>query len=250
MPDLAALTWLWQRDGAGPRYTAEHVNIWADSLRRNCSLDLDVACVTATPEGVDASVRIIAPPGEFEDVAIPSHPADRGLAQCFRRLALFRPDAAEVFGGARLLSMDLDCVIAEPLDGLFDRREDFVIFRGTATNRPYNGSMVLLTAGARSRVYTEFTAERAVEAGKRFVGSDQAWISHVLGWGEATWGPEHGVVWWGDAQGYAAPEWKLVFFPGEPKPWRLLGDSWIAQHYRRNDEWDEAEIEDRRRVAA
>ena len=247
---LTVICWLWSQPGGRARYTAEQVNIWADMVRRHLSLDHEIACVTDMPEGLDPGVRIIAPPGEFLDVTIPTWGADRGLPQCFRRLALFRPDAADVFGGERLVSMDLDCVIAEPLDPLFDRPEDFVMYRGTTDKRPYNGSLVMLTAGARSEVYTHFTPEGAAEAGKRFVGSDQAWISHVLGWGEATWGPEHGVVWWGSSRNYAAPEWGLMFFPGDPKPWQLLGDEWIAMHYRRNDEWDEAEIAQRRRAAA
>lgn len=147
---------------------------------------------------------------------------------------MFRPDAADIFGD-RFVSMDLDCVVAEPLDPLFDRDDDFVMYRGTSSRRPYNGSMVMMTAGCRARVYSEFTLEKAVEAGRKFIGSDQAWISHVLDWGEPTWGPEHGVVWWGSSKNYRAPEWRLMFFPGVPKPWELLADDWIAEHYRLND---------------
>lgn len=248
---LRVNTWLWSQPAGRTRYTAEHVNIWADMVDRHLTMEHELACVTNAPEGIDPRVRIIAPPGQFEDVRIPTWDMHAGaqLPQCHRRLAMFAPNAAETFG-ERFVSMDLDCVVAEPLDPLFDRPDDFVMYRGTSGARPYNGSMVMMTAGARSQVYTEFTPERAAEAGKQFVGSDQAWISHILGWDEPTWGPEHGVVWWGSAKNYEAPEWGLMFFPGTPKPWELLSDSWVAQHYRRNDEWDEVDILHRRRCAA
>jgi hypothetical protein len=216
---------------------------------RHLSMDHELAIVTDMPEGIDERIRIIEPPRDFEGITLPSWDIHAGkqLPQCLRRIAMFSPDAAETFG-ERFISMDLDAVIAEPIDDLFDRPDDFVMYRGTNGARPYNGSMVLMTAGCRPQVYNDFTPERAIEAGKKFVGSDQAWISHVLGWGESTWGPEHGVVWWGSQNNYAAPDWRLMFFPGTPKPWELLDDDWIAQHYRRNDEWDWLAID--QRVAA
>jgi hypothetical protein len=239
-------TWLWSQPNGRTSYTAEHVNIWADMVDRHLSMDHELACITNMPDGIDERIRIITPPGEFEGVKLPTWDMHVGkqLPQCLRRIAMFAPDAAETFG-ERFVSMDLDCIVAEPLDPLFDRSHDFMMYRGTTGARPYNGSMLMMTAGARPKVYTEFTPERAIEAGKKFVGSDQAWISHILGWGEATWGAEDGVVWWGSSRNYAAPEWGLMFFPGTPKPWELLADEWVAQHYRRNDEWDDLEIQER-----
>lgn len=237
---IRVLSWLWAQPNGRTKYSAEHVNIWADSVDRHLSMDHELAIVTDMPDGIDPRIRIIEPPRLFEDVRIPTWDDHHGkqLPQCHRRLAMFAPNAAETFG-ERFVSMDLDCIIAEPLDSLFDREEDFVMYRGTTGARPYNGSMVMMTAGARPRVYTEFTPERAAEAGRKYVGSDQAWISYMLGWGEATWGPEDGVVWWGSSKNYAAPEWRLMFFPGTPKPWEIADDPWITMHYRRNDEWDD-----------
>lgn len=235
---LSVISWLWRQKDGRTGYTAEHVNIWAAMVRRHLSMDHEIACVTDMPEGIDPSIRIIAPPGDFENVAIPTWPGGKGFPQCFRRLAMFHPDAAATFG-ERFVSMDLDCVIAGSLDPLFDRSDDFVMYRGTSSRRPYNGSMLLMTAGARSQVYTQFSLEGAIEAGQKFIGSDQAWISHTLGWGEATWGPEHGVVWWNSAKNHLAPEWKLMFFPGCPKPWELTADPWIGAHYRHDNAWDD-----------
>lgn len=239
-------TWLWSQPNGRTSYTAEHVNVWADMVRRHLTMEHEICCITDMPDGIDPAVRIIEPPRAFEGVTLPTWDMHAGkqLPQCLRRIAMFAPDAADTFG-ERFVSMDLDCVIAEPLDPLFERDADFMMYRGTNDARPYNGSMVMMTAGCRSQVFSEFTAERAIEAGKKFTGSDQAWISHVLGWGEPTWGPEDGVVWWGSAKNYQAPEWGLMFFPGDPKPWNLLRDDWIAKHWRRNDEWDAIAIEER-----
>lgn len=226
---LKLFCWLWQQPGGRTNYTAAHVNVWAAMVRRHLTLPHTLACVTATPEGIDPSIEIIAPPDDFGGLVLPTWGG--GLPNCLRRIALFRPDAAEVFGAERFVSMDMDCVVAKSLDPLFDRPDDFVMYRGTNASRPYNGSMVMLTAGARRRVFDEFTPERAIAAGWKYVGSDQAWISAVLGRGEATWGREDGVEWWGSVPNtYPA---RLMFFPGTPKPWDLIPASgWVSEHYR------------------
>lgn len=222
---LTVLTWLW-RQRRGPGYTAAHVNIWADMVRRNLSMQHRVACVTEFPEGIDPSIEIIAPPGDFEDVTIPTWRGSK--PQCLRRLAMFRPDAADIFGD-RFACMDLDCVIAGPLAPLLDVDDDFVICPGTAPSRPYNGSMMLIRAGSRPDVYERFTAEGAAEAGRLFVGSDQAWISHILGPNERTFG---GIHYW--RLGGRPEDARVAFFPGQIKPWHLDRDPWVGKHYRRS----------------
>lgn len=227
---LTVLTWYWRQPGGRTQFEPWHVNVWAAMVGRHLAQPHRLACVTATPEGIDPSIEIIAPPRDFEDVTIPSWGPDK--PQCLRRLAMFRADAAQLFG-ERFVCMDLDCVAAGPLDPLFESAADFRIFRGTTAGRPYNGSMMLLAAGARRQVYDRFTPAAAAEAGRRFTGSDQAWISHVLGTGEATWGPEDGVSWW--RQGLTPEASRLMFFPGRPKPWTLVENGrhdWIEEHYR------------------
>ncbi|MEH2508687.1 hypothetical protein V1291_000041 [Nitrobacteraceae bacterium AZCC 1564] len=231
---LTVLTWLWSQPSGRATYTAQHVNTWADMVRRNLTIPHRIACVTDMPEGIDSRVSIIAPPRDFEHVRIPTWGEEK--PQCLRRLAMFRRDASLIFG-RRFVSMDMDCVIAGNIDDLFSRGEDLVLYKSPSGDipnpRPYNGSMLMMTAGARPEVYERFTPEGAVAAGQQYVGSDQAWISHALGAGEATWSEEDGVVWWGrwkqGAQG------RLMFFPGFPKPWDLLDDhEWIRLHYHRD----------------
>lgn len=216
---ITILTWLWTQPGGRTTYTAKHVNIWAAMVRRNLAMPHRIACVTDTPEGIDSQVKIIRPPGHFEDV-IPSWGA--GRPNCFRRLSMFRRDAAKTFG-SRFVCMDLDCVIGGSLDPLFDRREDLVLFKGTTADRPYNGSMMLIRAGCRPQLYEDFSQQNADEASARFFGSDQAWLAHCLGWGEATWDESDGVWFYGDhyRKEVKRANPRVLFFPGKHKPWQL-----------------------------
>lgn len=231
---LTVLCWLWRQPDRGVEYTAAHVNIWADMVSRHLSLPHQLACVTDMPAGIDPRVEIIPPPRDFEDIRIPSWGI--GKPQCLRRLAMFRPDAAEIFG-PRFVSMDIDVVIGDSLDPLFDVPDDFKIYAGSPhAKRGYAGGMWLMNAGARPQVFQRFTPELAAEAGRRFIGCDQAWISYVLGPGEATWGPDDGVIWWGPPA-VKCSGCRIMFFHGFPKPPELVAaghDAWIAEHYRSN----------------
>lgn len=231
------MTWLWHQPHGRIQYTAHHVNIWADMVRRHLTIPHRLSCVTATPEGIDESVEIIKPPGDFQDVILPSWGPT--LPQCLRRIAMFRPDASDLFG-ERFVSMDLDCVVGANIDELFARPEDLVMYSGTSSQRPYNGSMLMMTAGARPHVYTEFTPERATAAGREFIGSDQAWISYILGRGEATWSAKDGIYFWTQRRAIGEPpaDIRIMFFPGPMKPWGVLqANRWVERHYRRSARW-------------
>jgi hypothetical protein len=202
-------------------------------VRANLAMPHRIACVTDFPDGIDPSIDIIQPPRDFEEVRIPTWNDKK--PQCLRRIAMFRPDAARIFG-ERFVCMDLDCVIAGSLDPLFDVPDDFKMMIGTAPKlRPYNGSMLLMTAGARPQVYTEFTPERATLAGKHFLGSDQAWIAFSLGWGEKTWDERDGAVWFSPRYSMQPPDCRVMFFPGAIKPWNTAGhrklDHWVRRQY-------------------
>lgn len=230
---ITIFTWYWLQPNGRAQYKPEHVRIWADMVRRNLTLPHRLAVVTDVP-GDYGDLEVIEPPRDFEDVRIPTW--GPSFPQCLRRLAMFAPDAGKRFGD-RFVSMDMDCVVMGSLDPLFQRDDDFIMYRGTTEARPYNGSMVMMTAGARPQVYTDFSPEGAAEAGKRYVGSDQAWISYCLGWGEQTWGPEDGVLWYGSSRNASSPENRLMFFPGTPKPWSLAEEGTYAEaveHYRRS----------------
>jgi hypothetical protein len=214
---ITVVSWLWKQPQGRTTYTAEHVWIWADMVSRNLSMKHRLACVT-TETDLPPNVERIDPPGEFEDVQPKWGPRK---PNCFRRLAMFRKDAAKTFG-RRFVSMDLDVVIGGQLDPLFGRPEDLVLYRGTDPSRPYNGSMMLLAAGCRPQVYDDFDQAGADVSGEAFHGSDQAWLAHKLGWNEATWTEDDGVYWFGRrffSDKRCQP--RVLFFPGKMKPWKL-----------------------------
>lgn len=228
---LTVLSWYWKNPRCRTQFKPEHVNVWAGMVRRNLSMPHRIACVTDTPEGIDKSIDIITPPGGFEDIQPNWGPRK---PNCYRRLSMFRRDAADIFG-ERFVCMDLDCVIGDSLDPLFSRKEDLVLFKGTAPDRPYNGSMMLIKAGCRPKVYEDFDAEGARISGEKFVGSDQAWLAHKLGWGEKTWSERDGVFWYGPLYKGLKASPRLLFFPGKIKPWTLAQiriDPFVNEHYR------------------
>lgn len=228
---LKVLTWLWHQPEGRVHYDAAHVRIWAGMIRRHLTIPHTLAVVTDLPGDYGRDVEVIAPTNEFLDVVLPRWGV--GRPQCLRRLSMFRRDAADLFGADRLVCMDLDLVVSGSLDPVLDIRDDFRIFRGTANNRLYNGSMMSIRLGSRTAVYDRFNVAEAVKASGKFVGSDQAWISHILGRGQPTWGHEHGVDWWGSGRP-AGDTTRVMFFPGAVKPWRLAetGHSYVARHYR------------------
>jgi len=225
---MLLLTWLWSQPNGRAKFTADHVNVWAAMIRRNCTLDVELACVTDMPEGIDPSIRIIAPPG-FHD-GLQTSKWQGGRPSCYRRLSIYAPNAADLFGAERICSMDLDLVISGNIDRVLDRPEDLVLCSPSSPGNPrflYNGSMQMLTAGARPDVYLEFSPSEAEKASRRFVGSDQAWLAHILGPGEALFKPSDGVGRWG-----VAHDGPMLFFPGTVKPWNAIAHPLVGEHYR------------------
>jgi hypothetical protein len=228
---ITVLTWLWNQPGGRTKFTADHVNTWADMVSRNLAMPHRLACVTDIPAGIDGSIDIIPPPGDFENIRN-SRWAEK-KPQCYRRLSMFRRDAAEIFG-ERFVCMDLDVVVGGQLDPLFDRDDDLVLFKGTSRHRPYNGSLMLIRAGCRPQVFETFTAEGAEESGQAFCGSDQAWLAHCLGWDEAKWDERDGVFFYARwHRNYERLQPKLLFFPGTLKPWDVVHfDRFVKRNYQ------------------
>ena len=226
--ELTVLTWLWHQPDSPNPYTVDHVAIWAAMVRRHLHMPHRIACVTDF-DGLPSHVERIEPPRDFEHVRIPTWGDDK--PQCLRRLAMYAPNAGEIFGG-RFACMDLDVVVCDDITPLLDCDDEFRIAKGSSPGRIYNGGLQLLTAGRRAKVYQDFTPEKAAAAGKQHLGSDQAWLAHCLGPNEATWSEDDGLYW---RSGMRAENSRIVFFPGGVKPWSLakLGtNEFINEHYR------------------
>lgn len=225
---LTVVSWLWDQPHGRVRYKPEHVWVWASMVSRNLAMPHRLVCVT-TETDLPPNVERIGPPGEFEDIQPKWGPRK---PNCFRRLVMFKGDAHRLFG-RRFVSMDLDCIVGGPLDPLFDRSDDFVIYKGTHPSRPYNGSLFMLKAGARPQVYERFDQAGADASGDAFHGSDQAWLAHCLGPNEAMWDASDGVFHFDQYLRNARIEPRILFFPGKRKPWDFAPIfPWMKRHYR------------------
>lgn len=233
---MRLVTWLWRKPGYRSQFNAHHVNVLAASARRNYNGPLEVLCVTDLPEGIDSSVRVIPAWNDFVDI---QSPYGAHQPSCYRRLRAFHPDIARVFG-ERFVMLDLDTVIVGDVTPLWDRPEDFVAWGETDPRSLYNGSMMLIRAGSRSKVWTEFdpltSPAKAKDAGR--FGSDQGWLSYCLGPGEARWTTADGVYSYRvhlRSDPSRLPEnARIVMFHGGTDPWSPMAQEWpwVRAHWR------------------
>jgi hypothetical protein len=237
-PVETVVCWRW---APIPGYRSEFGPATVNTLRRMVARHYPFphrfVCVTDDAYGIDPDVEIVPLWNDFADV--PS-PAGGKNPSCYRRLRAFHPDIASIFG-RRFVSIDLDCVIVGDLTPLWHRAEDFVIWGDTNPSTFYNGSMVLMTAGARRQVWEAFdplASPAAARAAGHF-GSDQGWISHCLGPQEAKWTRADGVYSFrNDLQGkvFTLPDdARVVMFHGRFDPWRddvQARYPWVRSHWR------------------
>lgn len=235
---LSVVTWKWKPSGPyRSRFGPETVNILKQMVRRHYHRPHRFICVTDDPRGIDPDIQIIPLWKEHGDVA---NPHGTGNPSCYRRLKIFSGEARTLFG-ERFVSLDLDTVIVNDLGPLWDRREDIVLWGDTNRGTHYNGSMILMTAGARLKVWTTFDPKRsplAAKAAGQF-GSDQGWIGYVLGPHEAKWGVSDGVFSFrlhirnrrnGELPGGA----RIVMFHGSVDPWspQAMRLNWVRTNWR------------------
>lgn len=234
-PTVCCFKWTPAR-GYRSTFTADAVNTLHRMVRRHYPALQRFVCVTDDPSGIDQGIEIVPLWPDFADV--PS-PHGKHQPSCYRRLKVFAPEARDWFGD-RFVCMDLDTVITGDLRPLLERREDFVIWGETDPRSFYNGSLFMMTAGARRQVIDDFdpaTSPRQAMRAGRF-GSDQGWISHKLGPGEAMWGRRDGVysyrVHLAPSGGHLPADARMVMFHGRVDPWSYAAQQhdWIRGAYR------------------
>jgi hypothetical protein len=235
--------WKWKplRDYRS-RHDASHVNALYNMVQRNYKSPHQFTCITDDWAGLDSGIRVIPPsfvPKWKELAALPS-PHGGLNPTCYRRLPMYGADASEWLA-ERFVSLDLDVVIVRDVTPVWDRKEEFVIWGETLRTTPYNGSMQMMTAGARRQIWDDFdpatSPQKAMNAG--YHGSDQAWISYKLGPHESRWTKKDGVFSFRmDIKPHAGklPETaRIVFFEGHIDPWSptaLQMCDWIPLHYK------------------
>lgn len=221
---LTLCTWLWHdkhgRWNAHSPYTAESVQRWAIMVSGALTIPHRLVVITDQPE-LDFG-PLVTPVRLWDDLA--------ATERCWRRLKFFSPEMRELLGD-RIAWCDLDCVVTGNLDSVLSRPNDEIVLWAPGTTRcPFNGSIVLMTAGARAQVWETFPG---IEQARKIVqaaclpGSDQAWIAHVLGPYQPIWTQQHGVMpYWRDCAGHLPKHARIVFFPGSLK----ANGSYVREH--------------------
>lgn len=181
---LTVTTWFW-----GEKYSKLDVAKLAAGTRRHLKQPHRFICFAdreITIKGVE--VR------KFDD--------PKGLSRipgCYIRLKTFSPEWQRANGFTdRIAWVDLDTIQVGPLDELFDRPEPVVIFAGANSKNPcpYNGSLLMVRAGAHPEVWDDFSVRSAARLPHYEFGwpDDQGWLAHKIS-NAATWkaGPQSGV---------------------------------------------------------
>ena len=228
---ITVICWKWHQRKYRSRFTHQHVRTLKNMVGRNLNLEHRFVCVTDDARGMEDIETI--PLWDYPEVKLP-----RGKPNCYRRLRVFAPDASEWLGN-RILSIDLDTVITGDITPLIDIPDEFKIWGDTAKNTHYNGGFWLMDAGARARVWDEFTPDAPnITRARKMVGSDQAWISYVLGPNESKWSTADGVYSFRNHMSSGKEplpsDARVVFFHGQFDPWdkNVQRDNlWIKDYY-------------------
>lgn len=213
---LNVICWKWK--GWRDVYTPDHVNALKTMLDKYLTIPHKLICITDDAKGIQCET--------YPLWTKPFVKTEINKPNCYRRLWLFSEEAKKIFG-TFVLSIDLDCIILKPIDSLITK-DDFKICLGRAN--PYNGSMWLHKTGTRTEVWDKFDPEKSPKLlkglincnGKKYSGSDQAWLSYILGQ-EKTWTSKDGVYAydWHIKDKSIPSNAKIIFFPGAVKPWML-----------------------------
>lgn len=235
---IHVVSWKWQSPTYKFKFEAEHVNVLERAVKRCYDGDFRFLCVTDDPHGVSGETFPL-----WDDFAHVTNNAGGEYPSCYRRLKLFDPETQRRLGiqpGDRVVSIDLDTVVVDDLNGLLDRHEPFVGWKVARKGLPYfNGSLWMFRAGAFAEVWEGFHPEKSPKIAKDagYLGSDQAWMSYVVGPDQAGWTKEDGIYTRMEvkAKGRPPADCRVVMFHGFLKPWQAIssGDAPWAKEYCR-----------------
>jgi len=217
------------------QYGPEHVNILYHSIQRNTTVPHRFICVTDDSKDLHPDIEVV----DLWDYY-------QYLGGCYNRLYIFSADIEDLFG-PRFVTIDLDCVITGNIDHLLKRTEDFIINEYNieenkhATHQYYNGGIIMMNAGAREEIWKDFDPKvtpNLIQLRKdriELVGSDQAWIAHRLGPGEARFTKQDGVYDYRKLNNRKVlpDNAAIVMFAGRRDPLTEYRNApWIREHWK------------------
>jgi len=238
MSDLKVVCYKWEAPlGYRSAFTHVQVNTLFNMVSRHYHKPFEMVCITDNPKKLDSAIRVIP---LWDDHGHLGSPHGGLNPACYRRLKHYSEEARELIG-ERFITVDLDVVLVDDVTPVWDRPEvDFMIWGETLRRTPYNGSMQLMTAGARKQVWDRFNPDTSPLEARRagFDGSDQAWISYVLGPHEKRWSMKDGVFSFRlhvkTNEGKLPKGARIVFFEGQVDPWSGIAkhvSPWIEDHW-------------------
>lgn len=224
---LTIVLWLWKDPNSKAQYLPEHANVVARMVHRNLKMPHRFVLMT---DWMDAKFDPLIEPvklwDDWRELRNENINWRHERPHCYVRLKAFSEEVRPIFGD-RFVSIDLDCLVMDELDPLFDRPEDFLIYL-RPTTKPikdrYQGSMWYMKTGARAFVWNDFKGAESVEKAKAYLGTDQGWLNYRLGPDEAGWTSQDGVVPWTaigwDNRYLVEPPslTRIIFFHGDQKP--------------------------------
>lgn len=234
---ITIVTWTWRGERI---YLPSYVNTLRSMFERHLNVPHKLFCITDDTDGFDSRIELLKTPESAQRLAHMKSPEGGAMPSCYRRLWLFSDEAKCL--GDRILLTDVDAVITGNITHLVQRDESFVGWRPRSRWGNHDrvaGGLYLMTPGCHPEVWYEFCSagiEAARSAGYR--GSDQAWLSYMLGKKAALWTDLDGIYALSDmSRGRAQlpKDAKMVQFAGLPKPWECIGRPgmhWVAEHYK------------------
>jgi hypothetical protein len=227
----------------GHRYGPDYVNTLASMVRRHLAIRHRLVCLTDDRTGIG---------DEVECRPLPTLTlAPEWERSPWRKLSCFAPDLADLDGP--VLFLDLDVVIVDRIDPLFEHPGDFCIIENwTQRGRGIgNSSVYRYHAGAHQEVFERFRADPA--SAVREHPNSQTFLSRnlpALTFWPAAWcrSFKHECLparpWRRIRPARLPAGARIVVFHGQPKPpdaargiWPERGKGlrpvpWIAEHWR------------------
>lgn len=170
---IKIVTFKWDR-GIHPKknlkFTAEHVNILHNMLKRHLHMPFEFICITDNAKDINKNIKIL-----------PLWKDHFEKGGCFVRLKLFSKKMKEVIG-KRFALIDLDTLIVDDITSIFSRTEEFIIWGERWRREVYCGSFWIMNAGCRHKVWKSFQPHKYLPNNRGLYpkGTDQIHINKCL----------------------------------------------------------------------